>query len=155
MCDTFHYLCGLKTPYFVASFFTSSRVSASSLLCCNLKCGQSLWCHYVMAGWFKQYGIDRGLAELIQRLRAKPVCIVSSQPRVHKSPPTEIPLSSETQLTVWAFQTKYWRSPHHRPKWPCAGGVWGRHCFSSRPWWSLLFFFVFCYYPLRVNPPSS
>lgn len=161
-CDAFHYICGPKKAtqdIFVALFFTSPRVAAVSL--CSLRCGRSPGCHYEMAGWFDQYGFNRGSDELIQRLRAKPVCIVSSQPRASKSPPTEIPLSPETHLAIVLFRCmqqilKVATSQNDHMQ--VEAGV----CTVSAPGpgghFFLLFIYfvvVFCYYLLRVNPPSS
>lgn len=54
--------------------------------------------------FFHEYGADRGSDELIQRL-----CIISSQPRVCKSPPTEIPLQSWNTSPRSGISRRMWQ----------------------------------------------
>lgn len=82
--------------------------------------------------------------ESMQGLQAKQVCIVSSQPRVVKRLPAEIPVCPETHLAAvfCFFQTNETNAEGHYQI-LCAGGGWGQHCFGCSSWWSSHSFFCF------------
>lgn len=150
MCDTFHYLCGLKRhPRHIILLHNFSPRPGSVLS------------HFCVAIW----GVDKARGVIMRWLGGlNNMALIEgklswfrgsgrSRSASHHHSQESVRALRQRSLSALKHSSLFelFRrniEVHHRPKWPCAGGVWGQHCFSSRPWWSLLFF-VFCYYPLR------
>lgn len=82
-------------------------------------------CHRVMAGWFNQYGADRGLAELIQRLLARRIITAKSPQEPSNRDPSQ--LWNTSHCLCFSSVTNI--EGHYEPKWPVSAPGPGGHSF--------------------------